>query len=121
MIRKTILIISVLTFTIFFQANKSSAEQIVLCMSDAEQYAVIVDSKDECLEDEVSNKMMGGRDIESKKKYMPLLKVSPNNDCTTQGFVRTFGFDVNNNGSLDENEIESTSRICKLETEESDE
>ena len=47
-----ILTITAFSLTIFFQTKASSAGEINLCLNDAEQYAVIVNSKEDCLEDE---------------------------------------------------------------------
>ena len=114
--RKTlILIITVLSLTIFFQTKASSADEINLCLNDAEQYAVIVNGKEDCLEDESWMKIDGGKSLASMKEYTPLLEVAPNQECSTEGVIRTIGFDQNNNGSLEQSEIASSRSNCKLE------
>jgi len=112
-----ILFISLLSFTTIFYLNNSIAEQIDLCLSDSEQYAVIVNSKDDCLEDERWMKISGGQEVDSKKKFTPLIIITPNKDCNTEGVLRTIGFDENNNGSLDENEVVSINSECKIQIE----
>lgn len=113
---KIIMLIAVLSFITLIKLNNSNAEQIDLCISDSEQHAVIVNGKDDCLEDE-SWMRISGQDLESKMDYNPLVRVSPGKNCNTEGVFREVGVDVNNNGVLDENEIMSTSSECRLESD----
>lgn len=113
---KIIMLITVMSFITLIKLNNSNAEQIDLCISDSEQHAVIVNGKDDCLEDEKWTSI-SGPDVESKMDYNPLVRVSPGKNCNTEGVEREVGFDVNNNGVLDENEIMSKSSECRLESD----
>ena len=79
------------------------AEEVVLCVSEANQYIVTVNEKGDCLEDE-SRVVLSGSGMDAKKSMTPLANFKSSDDCDGEGATTEIGFD--------ENEIDSTSATC---------
>jgi len=103
-------------------AITSVAEEVVLCVSAADQYVVTVNDKGDCLENE-NQIVISGTGMARKKSMAPIAKFTPNDDCDGQGTRMEIGFDENGNGEPDANEIISTTGTCAPHTQaqESDE
>jgi hypothetical protein len=89
----------------------SFAEEILLCISEEDQSIVMVDSKEDCLEDETLTEL-NGNGLAEKKSMTPLANFKPYEDCDGEGNTREIGFDENSNGTLDAGEIMSVNRKC---------
>lgn len=111
---KIFIVLSVLISILFINTEKSYSEEIDLCIAQNDEYATVVNSKQDCLDDEVWMKIRGGEALQEKLKYTPLVKMSENVNCETEGYVRAVGFDTDNDGYLDQNEIAMTKTSCKL-------
>jgi hypothetical protein len=108
-IMASILIVTVIRFLSL--GSNSIAEEVVLCMSHADQYIVMVNEKGDCLEEE-SQIVLSGSGMEAKKSMAPLANFKPNGDCDGEGTKIEFGFDENGNDGLDANEIDTTNATC---------
>jgi len=71
----------------------------------------MVDSKEDCLEDETLTELSGDG-LAGKKSMTPLANFKPYEDCDGHGTTTEIGFDENGNGSLDAGEIMSAASKC---------
>lgn len=110
--KKIIVSSLIVTVVCFLSLGSSSiAEEVVLCMSHADQYIVMVNEKGDCL-DEESQIALSGSGMDAKKSMNPLANFTSNDDCDGEGAKTEIGFDENGNGELDANEIASTVGTC---------
>jgi len=113
----SILIVTVLSF--FNLGSNSIAEEVVFCTSHADQYIVVVNEKGDCIESETEI-VLSGSGMESKKSMTPVANFLENKDCNGQGTLTEIGFDSNENGELDKDEIDSTAGTCSPIVEDSE-
>jgi len=114
----SILIVTVVSF--FNMESNSMAEEVVLCTSHADQYIVMVNDKGDCIETEIQI-VLSGSGMESKKSMTPVANFLENKGCDGEGTLTEIGFDSNENGELDKDEITSTAGSCSPIAEESSE
>jgi len=95
----------------------SHAEEMLLCLNATDQYVVAVDQEDGCLEEESPMKISGSN-LADLRDLTPVAVFEENDSCETEGSVIKLGFDKNDNYELDDDEIISTSRNCKVVAEE---
>lgn len=93
------------------------AEEVILCINEEENYVDMVNEKDVCAENE-SQFVINRSDMGEKKAFTPLANFKENADCSGDGSRTEIGFDENENGSLDQNEIVSISGVCNPEIAE---
>lgn len=111
---------SIFMITLFFLSAYGSslnAEEVVLCVNSTDQYVVAVGQDGDCLEEETQMKMKGSS-VADLKSLTPVAAFEDYVECETEGTVTKIGFDKNNNYELDEDEIMSTSRNCKVLAEQ---
>jgi len=117
---KKISILVITIFMVFSYVNLSNAEQVVLCLSSTDQYVVAVGQDGECLEEETQIKIMGPN-LADLNSLTPVASFEDYKECDTEGTVTKIGFDKNSNLKLDEDEIESVSKVCAVAEEEESE
>lgn len=105
----SIFVLSVLCFTTF--NNQADAEEIVLCISQTDEYVAKVNNKRDCLENE-NHMVISGKKMEEKQNLTPVANFKTNEKCEGEGSITEIGFDENNNGKLETDEIESSQSIC---------
>lgn len=113
------LIVSSLVLTLAFfisSERKSIAEEVVLCVSMADQYVVTVNEKGDCIENE-NQIVVSGSHMARKKSMTPVARFTSNDDCDGEGTRTEIGFDENGNGEPDTNEIVSTTGSCAPHTQ----
>ena len=110
---KKIIASTLITLTVFLGgfAVSINAEEVILCMSHTDQYVVMVDEKEDCLEDE-NQMILSGSDMEGRKSMTPVANFKEHDKCDGEGTMTEIGFDKNGNGKLDSDEIASRSGIC---------
>jgi len=119
--KKTILskLIFMSLFLSFVGVN-SYAEEVVLCLNETDKYVDMVNEKNVCVEGE-SQLVINRSDMGQKKAFTPLANFKENSKCDGEGTFTEIGFDENQNGSLDQNEIVSKSGICNPAVAENEE
>ncbi len=107
----SILIASIISLTGW--AGSSIADEVVLCLSEENQYVVLVDGAGGCL-DEESEIKISSTNINKTENLIPLATFSPNHSCEdgATGYEYHLGFDKNENGALDSQEIETSASSC---------
>ena len=117
------IIASILLFAVFCLVNmggNSIADEVVLCVSQENQYAVLTDEAGNCLEEE-SEITVSGSSIKKSDSYVPLANFQANDDCDGEGSKMNIGFDTNQSGALEPEEILSSSSTCQSLSEASSE
>ena len=89
----------------------SNAEEVVLCVSETEQYVDMVGEKGVCVEGE-NEVVISGTDIAQKKEFTPVANFKDYSQCDGEGSTTEIGFDQNNNGTLDQDEIVGKRSVC---------
>jgi len=119
--KKIIVSILIVTVVSFFNFGSNSiAEEVVLCMSETDQYIVMVNEKGDCLEEE-KQMVMSGSGMEPRKSMTPVANFKANEECDGEGTLTEIGFDSNENGELDKDEITTTTGTCNSTVAENEE
>ena len=107
----TLLMISVLAT--FIRAGNSLAGEVVLCVNQEEQSAVLVDAKGLCGKGE-NEYSISGVEIKRSEDLVPLVVFSDNENCDegSTGTITQVGFDKNDDGVLEADEVMANSGSC---------
>lgn len=91
----------------------AQADEVVFCVSQEDNYAVLMDAKGHCLETEEEHSISGSG-IKRSEDSIPLVKFSENTNCKddSTGTKTQVGFDKNGDGILGGNEVLSSSGSC---------
>lgn len=109
--RIIISIIMLSGLTMFVFADYSISEEVVLCISHADQYIVMVNEKGDCIDTE-NQLIISGSGMEAKKNMTPVANFKTDEKCDGEGIITEIGFDENGNGQLDSNEIVNSTGTC---------
>ena len=121
--------ISILTFSVlaaFIGADDSLAGEVIFCVDQKDQSAIIADARGLC-GDGKEEYVISSTGVEQSQKLVPLVVFSNKQDCDegSTGTRKQLGFDNNDNGILDADEVMAISGICiasvKDESEDSGE
>ncbi len=106
-----ILIICILAITAGL--SFSIADEVVLCVSEESQYAVLMDSKGQCIEGE-SEFVTSGNKIKRLDDALLIAVFAENENCEvgSHGTTTQIGFDKNDDGVLSGDDILTTSGSC---------
>ena len=104
----------------FSWSNTLIADEVFLCYSHHDQYVVLVESKEDCLEEE-SLLTLSSSSIKKSDNLTPVANFLENDKCDGEGTKTEIGFDKNSNSSLDQDEIVGSSRSCTPAVAESSE
>lgn len=96
--------------------NNSHAQEIVLCLDVTNREIMRVEARGECVAAE-REIVISGSGTDAWNGLVPLVKFSPTKFCETAGIRYDFGFDRDDDGALDAEEIISTSEDCKSSPE----
>lgn len=119
--KKITISIFIFAFIVMISPIKTTfADEIVMCMSSNDQYVVVVENKDDCLEEE-SQITLEAKGLEAKKSMTPIMRNKPLDDCEGEGLLTEVGFDDNGDGTLDSNEVLSSLGSCTVQGEPSTE
>ena len=117
--KKTIILSLIITvFCLGNLGSNSIADEVVICVSEENQYAVLTDGTENCLEEE-SEITISGSSIKKSESQVPLANFQTNTDCDGEGSKVDVGFDTNQSGALEAEEILSSSSSCVSYTEAS--
>ena len=107
----TLLMISI--SVAFIRSADSLADEVVFCVSQEEQSAVLADATGLCAEGE-NEYVIDGSGVERSEDLVPLTVFSNNQNCDegSTGTTTQVGFDKNDNGTLDADEIMVISGSC---------
>ncbi|GJM14915.1 MAG: hypothetical protein DHS20C13_02420 [Thermodesulfobacteriota bacterium] len=105
----TILLFSGLTTLIW--ADEVIADEVYLCVSKENQYVVLTDGKGSCIEEE-SEIMISSSSIKAGERNAPLANFQENEGCEGEGSKVDVGFDTNQSGVLEPEEILNSSSSC---------
>lgn len=109
--------IAALVFISFaYSASAGSADEVHICVSEQDGYAVKVQENEKCHEHE-SKTIVSGAHIADKNGMELLSEFSSNEECQGEGINSSLGFDENGNGNLEPNEIVTTSSSCSPEVD----
>ena len=119
--RKTILSkLFFMSLFLSFVGVNSYAEEVVLCLNETDKYVDMVNGRDNCIEGEHQT-VLNRSDLAEKKAFTPLANFKENSKCDGEGSITEIGFDENQNGSLDQNEIVSKGGTCNPTVAENEE
>ena len=107
----TLLMISILAMLI--RSGDSLAGEVVFCVSQEEQSAVLANATGLCAEGE-NEYVIDGSGVERSEDLVPLAVFSNNQNCDegSTGTTTQVGFDNNDNGTLDADEVMTSSSSC---------
>lgn len=111
--RNLIAILLIPALTLFFAWNFSKAEDVIICVSEENESGAVVAEQGQCIDDE-EELTISGTDITKIQPISPIVISSENNNCEEgfSGIKTQIGFDQNDNGELDENELIKTIATC---------
>jgi hypothetical protein len=110
--KKTITIMAIIFSACFIGlASQSTAQELILCLNQADNYVVQETSVENCKEHERAVKLERS-DLAEKRNMTPLAEYTSSNECKGEGTTTTIGFDENDNGALEANEIIMSSSSC---------
>ncbi len=115
MTRISLIIIASLMLIISFNYD-AQAEEVILCINVTDEEVYLTDARGNCFEGE-KEVVFGGPGAELQDAIIPLVNVSWNQNCETEGNRIEIGFDRDDDGILDPEEILGVSQDCKLSTE----
>jgi len=89
------------------------ADEVVFCVSETDNYAVLMDAKGQCLETEDEHAISGSK-IKRSENKLPLVHFSENKNCKgdSKGTITKVGFDKSDDGILNQDEILTSSGSC---------
>ncbi len=113
------IIISILTLlmlsglAMFLYTDNSLADEVVLCVSQKDQSAVLVDAKGLCSEGK-NEYVISSSEIKRSENLVPLAVFSDNENCDegSTGTTTQIGFDRNGDGTLGDDEVMMNSGSC---------
>ena len=110
--KKTVLWIPLLSALAFAGlASHVTAEEVVLCVNEVDQYVISVNSREDCVAPE-KPVVFSGPDMAGKKGLMPVATFQENEECGGDGMTVNIGFDENDDGLLESSEIQRTDTTC---------
>ncbi len=112
--KRTIISILVLLGTAtFVGVPNSRADEVVFCVAQKDRDAILMDAKGLCVEDQ-DEYVISGSGIERSEGWLPLAVFSDKVDCGegSTGTTTQVGFDKNDDGILDTDEVMAASGIC---------
>ena len=112
--RTAILILTLLVLATFIGAVDSLAGEVVFCVDREDQSAVIADAKGLC-GDGKEEYIIAGTGVEQSEDLAPLVAVLPDNQHCDEGLTGTatrVGFDENDDGSLNDDEVMAIFGSC---------
>ncbi len=110
--KRTIILMLLGMATLISVAN-SRADEVVFCVSQEDREAILMDAKTLCVGDQ-DKYVISGPGIERSEGWLPLVVFSDNQDCKegSTGTTTHVGFDKNDNGILDTDEVMAVSGAC---------
>ena len=114
---KRMIAVSILTFlglAMFISAGDSLAGEVVFCVDREDQSVVIADAKGLC-GDGKEEYVISGTGVEQSEDLAPLVAVLPDNQHCDEGLTGTatrVGFDENDDGSLNDDEVMAIFGSC---------
>ena len=110
------IIISILTLlglVMFVHSHDSLADEVVFCVSQESQSAVLTDAEGLCAEGE-NEYVISGSGITISEDFVPLAVFSDNENCDegSTGTTTQVGFDENEDGTLGTDEVMAISGSC---------
>lgn len=97
--------------------SNSTALEMGLCISQENKYIVQADPDGSCRDGE-ELMTINGAGVAEMNNLSPVATFTNNDECDTEGIIAKIGFDQDNNGALDQDEIISTGSDCIVEPEE---
>ncbi len=94
----------------------AQAKEVIICVNVTDEEVTLMNARGNCFEGE-KQFVFGGPGAELQNAIIPLVNVSPNQNCETEGNRIEIGFDRDDDGILDQEEIVSVSQDCKLSAE----
>ncbi len=113
---RILLIIIVSAMLIISFNYDAQAEEVILCIDVTDEEVTLMNARGNCFEGE-KEFVYGGPGAKLQDAIIPLVNVSPNQNCETEGNRIEIGFDRDDDGILDPEEIVSISQDCKLSAE----
>ena len=117
------IMISVLVLTLsalgtIIGADNSLAGEVVFCVSQERETAVLMDAKGLCVEGQ-NEYVISGSGLERSKELAVLAVFSDNKNCDedSTGTTTRVGFDKNGDGTLSEDEVMAISGSCAISVE----
>jgi len=122
---KTVISVLVLTLSALgtiVGADNSLAGEVVFCVSQERETAVLMDAKGLCVEGQ-NEYVISGPGLERSKELAVLAVFSDNKNCDedSTGTTTRVGFDNNDNGILDADEVMTISGTCIASVEDESE
>ena len=112
--RTTISILTILVLTMFVYIADLLADEVVFCVNQGEQEAVLMDAQGLCAEGQ-DEYVISGSGVERSEDLKPLAVVfSDNLDCGegSNGTTTWVGFDKNGDETLSDDEVLAVSGSC---------
>ncbi len=110
----TISILTILVLTMLVYVADSLADEVVFCISHEEENVALMDAKGLCVEGE-NEYVIEGSGVERSEDLVPLAIFSNNSqhcDENSTGVTTEVGFDRDDNGVLNANEVMISSGSC---------
>lgn len=100
----------------------SLADEVVFCVSQERETAVLMDAKGLCVEGQ-NEYVISGSGLERSKEFAALAVFSDNKNCDegTSGTTTRVGFDKNGDGALSDDEVMAISGTCIASVEDESE